>query len=76
MQDPANAFQGFQDERPYINMLIRPNPDYFDKSLSNATPQFFTVVVLEEPALIPSKELANAFVQKFKFERLKQMLGK
>jgi len=77
VRDPANAFKGFQDGEPnYIHMLIRPNPEYFDKRLADAIPQFFTVSVRAEPALIASKELADAFVKAFRFERLKQLLGK
>jgi hypothetical protein len=57
-------------------MLIHPNPGYLDKNLPSATPQFFTVAVREEPERIASRELASAFLRKFKFEPLKQMLGK
>jgi hypothetical protein len=77
VQDPAVAFKGFLDSRPnFVHMLIRPNPEYFDKRLSPATPQFFTVVVLEEPRLTPSRELVEAFLAKFRFDRVKQMVGR
>jgi hypothetical protein len=75
MQGPANGFQGFRDDTPHIHMLVRPDPDYFDKRLSRATPQFFTVVALEEARMPASREVVAAFVEKFRFERLKQMLG-
>jgi hypothetical protein len=75
VQGPANGFQGFQDDTPHIHMLVRPDPEYFDKRMSRTTPQFFTVVALEEARLSASREVVAAFVQKFRFERLKQMLG-
>lgn len=77
VRDPANAFTGFLDGEPnYVHMLVRPNPEYFDTRLSKATPQFFTVVVLEEPRLTASRELSEAFLSKFGFDRLKEMLGR
>lgn len=76
VQYPANAFEGFRDDTPSVHMLVRPNPDYFDKSLSRAAPQFFTVIVLEEAWLPVSREVVAAFGRNFRFDRLKQMLGK
>jgi hypothetical protein len=77
VRDPANAFKGFLDAEPnYVHMLARPNPEYFDSRLSTTTPQFFTVVALEEPRLTASRELSEAFLATFKFDRLKQMLGR
>ena len=75
-QAPASGFLGFLDDKPYVHMLVRPNPDYFDKRLSRTVPQFFTVVALEEARLPASREVVAAFLRNFRFERLKQMLGR
>lgn len=74
----ATAFKGFEDDykEKNANMLIRWNPDYFDKKLSKASPQFFTVLVRENRRDLPAVEITRLFKQKFRFEVLSSMLGK
>jgi hypothetical protein len=74
----ATAFTGFEDDfkERNANMLIRWNPDYFNKKLSRAAPQFFTVFVRESRRDIPAVEITRLFKQKFRFEVLSSMLGK
>lgn len=74
----ATAFKGFEDDfsERNANMLIRWNPDYFDKKLSKAAPQFFTVLIRENRRDLPYVEITRLFKQKFRFDALSSMLGK
>lgn len=74
----AAAFKGFEDDfiERNANMLIRWNPDYFNKELSKAVPQFFTVLIRERRADLPAVEITRLFKQKFRFDALSSMLGK
>ncbi len=74
----ATAFKGFEDDfkERNANMLIRWNPEYFNKKLSKAVPQFFTVLVRENRRDLPAVEITRLFKQKFRFEVLSSMLGK
>ncbi len=77
-QDPntvmSHLFTNTND--PFAKILIKSNPDYFDKKLPRTSPQFF-VVVLKGNAKDPI--LGNAMKELEKaldFEALKSMLGK
>lgn len=74
----AVAFKGFEDDykERNANMLIRWNPDYFNKKLSKASPQFFTVLIRESRRDLPAVEITRLFRQKFRFDALSSMLGK
>lgn len=74
----ATAFKGFEDDFKgrNANMLIRWNPDYFDKKLSRAAPQFITVLIREERRDIPFVGVTRLLKQKFRFDALSSMLGK
>ena len=78
VSEMAKDFKGFEDDfnERNANMLIRWNPDYFNKKLPVATPQFFTIVLRENPADIPAEELSRQFRQKFDFKALAALLGK
>ncbi len=74
----ATAFKGFEDDfkERNANMLIRWDPDYFDKKLSKAVPQFFTVLIRENRRELPSVEITRLVKEKFRFDVLSSMLGK
>ncbi|MBI5858833.1 MAG: hypothetical protein HZB42_14475 [Sphingobacteriales bacterium] len=74
----ATAFKGFEDDfkERNANMLIRWNPDYFDKKLSKATPQFFTLIIREDRSSMPMLDISRRFREKFRFDILSSMLGK
>ncbi len=67
----------FTDENdPFANILIKPNPAYFDKKLSPAAPQFFWIYLKgyhKDPVAVRfMQDIAKAI----DFDMLQQMVGK
>ena len=61
---------------PYPDILIKPNPNYFDKKLPRTSPQFISVVIVgnhKDPTMIQAMEGLQKAVD---FAKLKGMLGK
>ena len=64
------------DDDPFGEVLIKPNPGYFNKKLPRSTPQFFWVYVAwdhNEPIATKFREDIMSAVD---FATLKNMLGK
>jgi hypothetical protein len=77
--DPDANFAGsylFTDEKdPFCEILIKPNPAYFNKKLPRSSPQFFWVYVTWDPKPILSK-FREDIIKAVDFPALKNMIGK
>jgi len=63
------------DNDPFGEVLIKPNPGYFNKKLPRSTPQFFWVYVTWDPKPILSK-FREDIIKAVDFSALKNMLAK
>ena len=71
----GNSYLFTDDNDPFCEILIKPNPSYFNKKLPRSTPQFFWVYVTWDPKPILSK-FREDIIKAVDFEALKNMLGK
>jgi len=71
----GNSYLFTDDKDPFCEILIKPNPGYFNKKLPRSTPQFFWVYVTWDPKPILSK-FREDIIKAVDFAALKNMLGK
>ena len=70
-----NSYLFTDDKDPFCEILIKPNPGYFNKKLPRSTPQFIFVYVTWDPKPILSK-FREDIIKAVDFAKLKSMLGK
>ena len=64
------------DNDPFGEILIKPNPGYFNKKLPRSTPQFFWVYVTWDHNLPILSKFREDIMKAVDFTKLKSMLGK
>jgi hypothetical protein len=64
------------DDDPFGQILIKPNPAYFNKKLPRSSPQFFWVYVRADFNVPVAKKFMTDIVKAIDFDMLKNMLGK
>src|SRR4030095_5161820 len=63
-------------EDPFAHILIKPNPDYFNKKISKSAPQFFSVYIIGNPKNpVVARTMADLMAA-VDLKALKAMLGK
>jgi hypothetical protein len=72
----AADFRGFEDGNPDASMLVRPNPDFIDHSLSSEKPQFFLVCWRYNPEETGAPQLDRQFMQQLDVNKLRDFLGR
>ena len=64
------------DNDPFGEILIKPNPGYFNNKLPRSTPQFFWVYVAWDNNEPISSKFREDIMKAVDFAALKNMLGK
>lgn len=64
------------DKDPFGEVLIKPNPGYFNKKLPRSSPQFFWAHVAWDPNEPISSKFREDIMKSVDFEALKSLLGK
>ncbi|WP_431209433.1 hypothetical protein ACQ86N_25075 [Puia sp. P3] len=72
----AAGFRGFEDGTADAAMLVRPNPDFIDHSLSSEKPQFFLVCWRYNPEETGAPQLDQQFTQQLDVNKLRDFLGR
>lgn len=77
-QDPNDnlSYLFTDDDDPFGEILIKPNPGYFNKKLPKSSPQFFAVNVIWDPNEPKATKFRNDIMKAVDFTTLKNMLGK
>lgn len=77
-QDPNDnlSYLFTDDDDPFGEILIKPNPGYFNKKLPKSSPQFFAVNVIWDPNESKATKFRNDIMKAVDFTTLKNMLGK
>ncbi|MBS1978078.1 MAG: hypothetical protein JST46_11950 [Bacteroidetes bacterium] len=75
---PYGSFRGFAKAAgdPNAVMVIKDNPNYFDKKLPASVPQFIVVYIKYENNVKATMDFHKAIVDNLKLEELQAMLGK
>lgn len=64
------------DDDPFGEILIKPNPVYFNKKLPRSSPQFFWVAITWNPKEPTASKFREDIMKAIDFTTLKNMLGK
>lgn len=64
------------DNDPFGEILIKPNPGYFNKKLTRSTPQFFWVNLIWNHNDPIATKFSEDIMKAVEFEKLKSMIGK
>jgi hypothetical protein len=77
-KDPADylSYLFTTDDDPFGRVLIKPNPDYFNKKLPRSSPQFFVVSLTGDEKEAVAAKVMTDIMKDFDFTALKNMLGK
>jgi len=70
------GFNGFEDGNPNAGMLVRPNPDFIDHSLSTEKAQFFLVCWRYNPEETGAADLDQQFTRQLDVNKLRDFLGR
>jgi hypothetical protein len=73
---PALSFKGFEDGLPGSRMLVRWNPDYFNKNISPVRPQFLVVTWQYDPADSIAASIDKQLIGKLDLRDLTALLDK
>ena len=63
-------------EDPFAMILIKPNPNYFNKKISKSSPQFFSVYIMGNPKFPIVAKMMTDLMAAVDVKALKAMLGK
>jgi len=76
--DPHQTFNYLftTDDDPFGQILIKPNPSYFNKKLPKSSPQFFMIYVTADDKDPVAAKFMGDVVKAVDFNMLKNMLGK